>query len=326
MESVLLLFDQNHPCWTRELVEKAGEDPHSLDLLHQKGDLKITDNIFSLTSQGIASYHRAAQESFYDVPPGEEHSASPGRSVLRTELEQLLDRSFWGRWGIKEFRAGTRLPYLPDLPKQELFKSIHGNLRWTFYENSAVRTLTKRYPAPVSKNIVPPDLKQFEAWTREWGLSWGNLPLDLLFLHHYDSEHFRHLPPQPNDRLGLFHTDHFYFQLLPQGIPPMETLWEEMGRLHLFILNQRRIFLPWYFNFDTTGYDAANWWFWVTSTEEELGRLSDFLEPVSARLVEPSLPLELFGISLEALKQIREKREYHWDLFEEIAVSLSPRL
>lgn len=325
MESVLLLFDENHPCWTRELVEKAGEDPHSLDLLLEKGDIQEQAGIFTLSSQGLASYRQAAQESFYDVPPGEV-SADPARSVLRTELEQLLDRAFWGRWGIKEFRAGTRLPYLPDLSGHDLYKGTEETIRWTFEENETVRAFRKRYPAPGSAGISPPDLKEFETWAKQSNLSWGNLELDLLFLHHYDSEHFKHLAPQPNDRLGFFHTDHFYFQLLPQGIPSVETFWEELGRLHLFIMNQRRVFLPWFFDFDTTGYDAVNWWFWVIKTEEELSHLEEVLRPVSEKLVEPSLPLELFGISLETLSQVKEKREYHWDLFEEIAVPLSPRL
>ena len=89
---------------------------------------------------------------------------------------------------------------------------------------------------------------------------------------------------------------------------------------------QRHVFLPWYFDHDTTNYDGINWWFWVCRSQSELEILKKEVVPRGETLVGPALPLQLFGISLEALEQNKEKHEYHWDLFEKIALPLSAAL
>lgn len=325
MEGVLLLFDESHPCWTHDLVQDMGEDPGTLKTLQKEGLLMEENGIYSLTKTGLEAYRQAAGECFYDVPPGETHG-DPGRAVARTRLELLLDRTIWGRWGIKEFRPGAKLPYVPPLSGKALFDLTKSRPRWTYGENPGVKELVEKYPMAASPGVTPPDLSAFETWLSEKRISYDYLELDLLFLHHYDSEHFRNLPPQPNDTLGLYHTDRFYFQLAPAGEPDLMTIMEEMGKFHLFLMAQRRIFLPWFFNRDSTDYDAVNWWFWVTKTDGELAALKETISPIGDFLVRPALPMELWGISMETLRQVKTKREYHWDLFEEIAIPLSKRL
>lgn len=325
MESVLLLFDKDHPCWTQDLVESIGEDPETLKTLHKKGMVLEENGIYRLTTAGSEAYRQAAKLCFYHIPPGEK-PVSPDRAVERNRLEHLLDHAFLGRWGIKEFRPGAKLAYVPALSGKQIFNNTQENLTWTYEADPVVGELLERYPLPTGPDITPPNLDEFENWLREKACSYGNLELDLLFLHHYDSEHFKNLAPQPNDRLRLYHTDRFYFQLVQDTVPDLATLLEDIGKFHLFLSTQRRIFLPWFFNRDSTNYDSVNWWFWVTKTEDGLAKLKALVDPLSEALVAPALPLQLFGISIEALKQVKEKREYHWDLFEEIAIPLSRRL
>lgn len=322
MESVMLLFDAGHPCWTMELAAMAGEDPASLEIMAGKGLLDSAADIYWLRPEGKDAYRKAARECFYNIPPGRK-PFNPAQAVSRTLLELLLDRAIWGRWGIKEFRTGERLPYIQSRSGENLFDRTKDRLQWTYLNLPRIREFLELYPAPTGPGTTPPDLEEFRSWARQRQMPSGDLELDLLFLHHYDSLHFNDLPRQPNDRLRLFHSDRFYFRLLPSETPDLETLCDDLGRFHLFLLTQRRVFLPWYFDRDTTGYDAVNWWFWVTETEDHLGKLKAVLEPLSDSLVKPAHPLRLFGISMEALRRVEGKREYHWDLFDEIAVPLS---
>ncbi|MBL3593975.1 MAG: hypothetical protein JMJ93_10810 [Synergistaceae bacterium] len=324
MESILLLFDAHHPVWTAEGVRRAGENPELLEALRSRGDLKKQDRFYLLTEEGATRYRQAAQDCFHDAQPGERpHDLA--RWALRTELEQLLNRSFLGRWGIKEFRNGASLPYAPALDGEELFRLGKDGLRWTYEENAIVRELKARYPKWKGPETPLPDREAFRSWMAARGAAWERLTIDVFFLHRYDAEVFQSVTPHPNDELALYHKDRFFFRLLPGGVPSTEELCRDLGRLHLFLLLQRRIFLPWAFDRDTTDHDSINWWFWVTESQEELQRLQKTVTPLAPSMTEAEAaqPLELFGISLEALRAIRGQREYHWDLFQEVALALS---
>ncbi|QTX32837.1 hypothetical protein KAR29_02610 [Aminithiophilus ramosus] len=45
--------------------------------------------------------------------------------------------------------------------------------------------------------------------------------------------------------------------------------------------------------------------------------------PLGSELAAPSLPLELWTLSLEALAAVQSPDEYHWDLFARTAHGLS---
>ncbi len=331
MEEVLLLFDSRHPCWCKKTVALEGEDPEILEDLEQQGLLerRLGEEeraLFLLTSRGRARYQEMAEEYFLPSLPGTPPE-DPERAHRRTLLELLLNRGFQGRWGIKEFRPAEALKYTPNLEEQSLWEESKEGFRWLYPEDSRVRSIQEGWPRPQKVPERDPSREErWKSWSGEQGLSFGTLELDLLFLHHYDSEHFQHLSPPPGDIHGLFHTDRFYFQFLPSQEKNPRRLWKDLGAFQLWMMLQRHVFLPWYFDHDTTNYDGINWWFWVCEREAELEILQREVTPRGKALVEPALPLQLFGISLEALEENREKHEYHWDLFEKIARPLSPVL
>ena len=219
MEEVLLLFDSLHPCWSKKTVALEGEDPEILEALEQRGllerILKEEGDLFLLTSRGRAHHGEMTKQYFIPCLPGISPE-DPERAHGRTLLELLLNRSFQGRWGIKEFRPGEALKYAPNLEGSALWEECKEGFRWLYPEHFQVRALKEGWPLP--RKVPQGDYSREErwnAWIRQQGLSHATLELDLLFLHHYDSEHFQHLSPPPGDIHGLFHTDRFYFQFLP---------------------------------------------------------------------------------------------------------------
>ncbi len=326
MEEVLLLFDARHPCWSQKTVILEGEDPENLERLERAGFLEKKDALYILTFRGRTRYREMADHYCLPCLPGNSPE-NLERAHRRTLLELLLNRGFQGRWGIKEFRPGELLEYAPPLSPKELWEESEEGFRWLYPEHREVRQIRENWPLPLEIPAADSSREErWNSWAGEKNLSHGLLELDLLFLHHYDSEHFQHLSPPPGDIHGLFHTDRFYFQFLPSSAKIPEGLWNELGQFQLWMMLQRRIFLPWYFDRDTTNYDSIPWWFWVTPREEDLELLSRYVSPRGKELTEPALPLQLFGISLEALEENEEKHEYHWDLFEKIARPLSPAL
>ncbi|HPJ27014.1 MAG TPA: hypothetical protein PLA80_12790 [Synergistaceae bacterium] len=321
MEEILLLFDASHPCWSRKTLTLEGGDPETLELLKEEELLEKRGELFTLTPRGRQIYRETAATYFLPSLPGE--AKNPEREHRRTLLELLLNRSYQGRWGIKEFRPGEPMPY-PFPEEEKLWIEENRVFRWLWPEDPLLQTLKSRWPK--DEKAAPGRVGAWEAWKREQRREEGCFSLDLLFLHHYDSAHFQHLSSPPGDPQKLFHTDRFYFQLLPSPEELPQKLWEDLGRFELWMTLQRHIFLPWYFDRDTTNYDAANWFFWVTEKEEDMELLFRHVRSRGEELVTPALPLQLFGLSLEALEKNPKKYEYHWDLFEKIAHSLSPAL
>ena len=55
-DMILTMFSKEDPCWTAELLELAGEDISGLDALVSDGSLELSDGIYSLTEDGLASW------------------------------------------------------------------------------------------------------------------------------------------------------------------------------------------------------------------------------------------------------------------------------
>jgi hypothetical protein len=329
-ETVLLLFDAQHPCWNEETVSLAGEDPQALPALEREGLLTKEGAFYVLSDAGVERFRFEAASAYYDAAPGTTPK-DPRKMLRRNRMELLLRRSFLGRWGLKEPRPGACLPWFPSLTKEELFRRETGDtLVWTYTEHPSVRLLLDRYPLPSNANVLPPNLQEMRAFLHAKNISVSHLELDLLLLQHYDFEQYMHVPPHPNDELGFLNTDRLYCRLAPPSLTgrnlhrdEMDAVCWDIGRLHLFLLWQRRVFLPWFFDRDTEEQDAINWWFWITDTEEEALVLQRSLMPLGEALSRPALPLDLWVLSLEALSTRTAREETFWDLFAETAHSIA---
>lgn len=314
---VLLLFDAGHPCWNRQLVELAGEDPRDLEILEGSGLIRNRGETYTLTEKGGETFEKLASENFLNVSPGEEPD-DIGRALTRNRLEFLLDRAFLGRWGQKEMRPRARLPLFPDLSGEALLFGQGRGWRWTYPEHPLYRAFDADFP-DYGAAAPPPPLESFETWKNEHGAGEGELEIDLLLIHRYDFEIYMKYPAQPNDRLRFLNTDRFLFRLVGGGLQVrMREMVEEIGRAHLALMLQRRVLLPWYFDVDNEEQDAVFWWFWVTETEGEALELVRLFEPLGSMLIDPARPFEVWALSMEALEGIRERRETLWDLMEEI--------
>ena len=322
-ESLLLLFDQTHPCWTEELVVAAGEDPEELGALLCAGLLRREGPCWQLTEEGARIFRPLARESFLQAEPGWPVE-NPSLWLRRNRLERALDRAFLGRWGGKEFRPGEELPFFPDLPQEALrFQGDMPHLD-PLAQEKVTSLLEEVFPAMRHQAKKGGTFRERQEILVERGIKEGAFEVDLLFLHRYDLALYQHLPRPEGDRLGLYQTDRFLFRLAGE----LETLsalavGEDLTRLHLFLEGQRSLFLPREYDQDSDGFDDVTWWLWVTEAESEARRLAKALEP-AARAFEPlAKPVELWTISMESLMGVTATEESHWDLFAERAHPLN---
>ena len=68
METLLLLFTRELPCWDEETVILAGENPDGLRVLVRTGDLTTLTSGYVLTPQGVRTRERVAREICVPAP------------------------------------------------------------------------------------------------------------------------------------------------------------------------------------------------------------------------------------------------------------------
>ena len=143
MESCLLLFSRERPCWDEETLALAGEDPHALKELEDSGDLMRIAAGCGLTPQGVRTRERVSRELCVPVSPAGEVPIDEVRAremLERNRLEQFLDRAFMTDWGIKEVSVGKTFPVVPCLLDNEYFMLSD---RWRDFENFSFIKISK---------------------------------------------------------------------------------------------------------------------------------------------------------------------------------------
>ena len=123
MESLLLSFDEQYPCWTPSMLELAELDRGTADTLVHGGMLKVEKGVYWLSKSGKAKFSELAAESYLPSRPGE--TSNPRQTALRGELMLLLDKRHLQRWGVKEYAAPFRFPTF----RGRTFSSWTGRLR-----------------------------------------------------------------------------------------------------------------------------------------------------------------------------------------------------
>ncbi len=322
---VLLLFDRHHPCWDDEAVALMGEDPGSLKRLCDEGLLKRNETIYSLTPRGMEVFKEYCSQSFCESVPGESPDNSYGQAYLlwRTKFKNLLDQSFTARWGAKEFYVDTYLEYAPALPEEELYHIDHPpHVTWTYDSHPAVERMKEDFPilGLKARDSTPPSLEVIESWYSKNEVVKGSLYVDLLLLNRCDFAYYMHHPKHPNDVLGLVNADRFYcFRTLPPFDQSCKKYIDIIGKIHLFLLNQRRLYIPGYVDVDSADQDSLNWVVWVVDTEKEAISMHGLLAPMGESLIGPAHPMDVWVISLEALRSVEKKYELIYDLFPNVA-------
>lgn len=323
-EAVLLLFDEEHPCWDEETVRLAGEDSEGLKRLERSGLLEKRENIYILTEMGRKAYIDLCKGQFVEANPGmaPEKPSDQRRSLWRTRLQVLLDKSFIARWGLKEFHPGIALEYVPGLKGEEIVSLKGCDLKWTYLSNPEVQRIKTHFSVTglKARELKPHSLDEIRMWLEENNISRECFTVDLLFLSRYDFAYYVQFPKHPNDRLGLVNADRFFFfKACPPFKDNLRNFVETIGQVHLYLMNQRHMYLPGYFDLDLADQDSLSWITWITETEEEALSLAGCFKPFGQSLIEPAKPMDIWIISTEKLKEIREKQETLFDLFSMIA-------
>ena len=324
-DTVLLLFDKDHPCWDEETIALAGEDGEGLQRLKALGLLQETNSIYSLTEKGKNAFKELCKAQFVVVEPGTAPSdyEEQEKILWRTRLQCLLDNSFIARWGIKEYHTGKILDYVPGLSGQEICRLQNfTSLEWTYLSNPDVEKIKREFPVTglKAREIQPWNLEQISAWLEGNRIFTEQFVVDLLYLSRYDFAYYMKFPKHPNDVHGLINADRFFFF---RALPPFEEhlpiFLETIGKVHLFLLNQRHMYIPGYVDLDWADQDSLSWVIWVTETEEEALSLLAQLSPFGSSLIEPAKPMDIWIISIEGLKGVKEKQETLFDLFSFMA-------
>lgn len=313
MESLITRFDYDNPCWTAELLKSEGEDAAPLPELVRRGLLSVTDGIYYLSESGAKEFERAAAVLFTGGKPGLK-PADPPKSLMRTKLRLLLDRTHLQRWGLKDYHTDISLPFVPALDRDELFRLREEKLTWLYPENEAYKKLAEEFPTvEVDRrrvDIVPPGRAAELPDTLSPRA--GALRADLLYLSRYDFMQYRDFKGHPNDSLRFINADRFVFVIAARDVA--DNL-ETVGKFHLWLNYLRRVQIPGYVDCDTQEQFSVTWLIFVTETEHEATHISGQLAQFGEEIIRNAGLCEIWTISLEALEEVEEKQEVVSELF-----------
>ena len=312
---ILLLFSEENPFWTEDLVRLAGEDCSVLRELREDGYLVEEKGVFSLTGKGRTAFAAEAAENFLSsVPAAPGHCA--GKSLFRTRLRLLLDGKHLQRWGLKEYIGGARFA-IPPLEDRDIF-SMERGLEWTWPSSPLMKRMTEDFPrtglAARGNEVHPPC--GVEAWVASLGLIPGFFVADLLFLSRYDYLCYEGFSPHPRDRWGLVNADRFFCLQWPpvDGGSGLERIFSAIGRFHLCMESLRRAVIPGYVDLDCLDQDCINWLVFVFRKEEDAGRAASLMEDCGEDLAGPAAPMEIWTLGLDSLEGFPGKAENIHDL------------
>ena len=323
-ESCLLLFSHERPCWDEETLALAGEAPQALEELLKSGNLMRVAAGYGLTPQGVRTRERVSRELCVPVRSAGEVLADEvraGTALERNRLEQFLDRAFMTDWGIKEASVGETFPVVPCLPDDRYFAIMDGRVRALWPDEPIVKSFLEAFPhwGVAARNLPAPGQEALDRWAAENGAWSGTLTFDFVLRSRYDFNHYKDLDPLPSDRFRFLNADRLFAQKV-QG--RAEDLLPLIGRLHVFLMEQRRIYVPGWFDIDRE--EQENWVLLalVTDTEAQLTSLTATLRAWGHDLIDPANPLYIVGTSIERLRAQREQKRTLYDWFQEETVRI----
>lgn len=324
MESCLLLFSHERPCWDEETLALAGEDPHALKELEDSGDLMRIAAGCGLTPQGVRTRERVARELCVPVSSAGEVPVDEVRAremLERNRLEQFLDRAFMTDWGIKEVSVGETFPVVPCLLDDEYFMLSDGRARALWPEAPVVKSFLEAFPhwGVAARTLPAPGQEALDRWGSENGASTGTLTFDFVLRSRYDFNHYKGLDPLPTDRFKFLNADRLFAQKVRGRA---EDLLPLIGRLHIFLMEQRRIYVPGWFDIDREEQEDWVLLALATDTEAQLASLTVALRAWGHDLIDPANPLYIVGTSIERLREQREQKRTLYDWFQEETVRI----
>ena len=275
MENLLLLFTQELPCWNHEAVRIAGEAPKNLDALVDSGDLARIGGTYVLTEKGVITREHAAEEMYLPVTPAGMLITDERLAAELLDLNimvQYMDRAFVTDWGIKEVTVREVFPVMPCLNDDEYFSFEGCRVKALWPEHELVRRFVEDFQnVGVSARKIPSPEQD------------GSLTVDFMLRARADFSRCKDYEQLPSDKYKFLDADRLFVQKV-RGKP--EELLPFIGKLHIFLTEQRRIFLPGWFDID---HDENEDWILlalVTDSEEQLDSLTKTLRTWGHELID----------------------------------------
>ncbi|MBR1602735.1 MAG: hypothetical protein IJ667_04780 [Synergistaceae bacterium] len=325
MESMLLLFSHELPVWDRETVALAGEEPDNLDELVNAGDLFPIANGYALTPQGVRTRERISQEIGVPVSSYGEViiDASRARELLElNRMVQFLDSAFMTDWGIKEVTVSETFPVVPCLPDEQYFKLEDNKVKAIWPEHELIKSFIKTFPnwGVAARKIPAPGQLGLNLWASANNAPRGNFTVDFMLRSRADFNHYKDYEQLDSDAFKFLDADRLFAHKVRSE--NFEELLPFIGKLHIFLLEQRRIFLPGWFDID---HDENEDWILlclVTDTEAQLDKLAKTIRQWGHDLIDPANPLYIIGTSIERMRTQKEQKRTIYDWFQEETVRI----
>ena len=316
MENLLLLFTDSLPCWDEETVKIAGENPDGLKALSEVGDLLPMSGGYVLTEKGVITRENAAKDLCLPVTPAEIISdESKARELLEiNRMTQFLDRAFVTDWGIKEVTVRESFPIVPCLNDDEYFAFDGGRVIATWPEHDTVKKFFADFPnvGVAARKFPAPGQSGLDEWTLKNNLAYGDLTVDFVLRSRADFNHYKNYPQFESDRYKFLDSDQLFAHKVT-GRP--EDLLPFIGKIHILLTLQRRIYLPGWFDIDHDENEDWHLLAFVTDSESQLETLTRTLRSWGHELITPVNPLFIIGTSIERLRNQTEQKRTIYDWF-----------
>ena len=312
-ETLITHFSREHPCWTRELLERSGEECGELDALERKWLLLCRDGVYCLSEEGRRAFSKISEELYLYAEPGDLPEA-PDRCLMATELWMELERCNLQRGGLKRYLFRPRIPVRPALTREEVWNLDKGRLLWLYPENPAIKTMLEAHPLPQlhERRTAPPDAQALQRW-----LELRSEPFvpDLAYITNYDFKQYCDFRGHPGDDMKLINTDRFFFSTVGDG--DTKSQLDVLGQFQRWLLELRHLKIPGYLDVDTQEQDSVNWLIFLTKRQETALEVQANLKQFGPSLIAPANPMEAWTLSLEELRRCPSGRELIWDVLPE---------
>ncbi|BDF78486.1 hypothetical protein [Pyramidobacter piscolens] len=324
MESSILLFSPEFPCWDEETVRLAGDDPSSLAGMLESGELARRGGGYVLTPKGEAARRELAQSICVpaaDMGAGLDDEAQARRALEHNRMCVFLDRAFRTQWGIKEVTHHENFPVVPCLPDDRYFAFDGERVRAIWPQHPLVESFMKAFPhwGVGARGLPAPGQAGLDAWAKENGAPAGTLTIDFMLRSRYDFNHYKGIAGMESDRFKFYNADLLY--AVKCGDDPRELL-PLIGKLHVFTMAQRRVYVPGWYDLDAEEQEDWTLLAFVADTETQLAELTSTLRRWGPDLIEPCRPFYILGTSIERLRAQKEPKDTLYDWFQEETVRI----
>ena len=323
---LLILFNSSLPSWDEECFYLAGENPEGIGGLVSSGYLKKFQGAYVLTPEGVREREKISKELFIPVTPAGEIITDSSQALALLELNrmvQLIDKAFVTDWGIKETTVRENFPVMPCLKDSEYFKFESEKIIAAWPEHENIKKFLAAFPhwGVVARKFPVPGQEALDEFARKNNFSYGNLIVDFVLRSRADFNHYKNYQQLPSDKFKFLDSDQLFVKKVPAS-GRLEDLLPFIGKLHIFLLEQRRIFLPGFFDIDHDENEDWHLLALVTDNEEQLENLTRTLRTWGNDLINPANPLYIIGTSIERLRNQREQKRTIYDWFDEETVRI----